>query len=56
MLWALAPATDLLVPELRTQLATYVAYALVEAMANLQPVSMDIGSGKFRQFKYFRHF
>jgi len=44
-LWAAAPATDLLVPELQRSLANSTATAMVRALAALQPASMDIGMG-----------
>eukprot|EP01119_Soliformovum_irregulare_P005626 TRINITY_DN17381_c0_g1_i1.p1 TRINITY_DN17381_c0_g1~~TRINITY_DN17381_c0_g1_i1.p1 ORF type:complete len:487 (+),score=136.37 TRINITY_DN17381_c0_g1_i1:22-1461(+) len=44
-LWSLAPATDLLVPEIRRKLATSIATSLVEAFHNLAPAKIDIGTG-----------
>eukprot|EP00042_Codosiga_hollandica_P023055 m.89246 g.89246 ORF g.89246 m.89246 type:complete len:400 (-) comp51029_c0_seq1:339-1538(-) len=44
-LWAVAPATDLLIPELQESLALSVAKAVFQASQQLQPVQMGIGSG-----------
>jgi hypothetical protein len=44
LLWALAPATDMLVPELQTMLAGGVAKALIQAQAALAPVQLGLGS------------
>jgi len=43
MLWALAPATDLFVPELHRALATSTAQAMFQAQQNKQPAVIDIG-------------
>ncbi|KNC56090.1 uncharacterized protein AMSG_02103 [Thecamonas trahens ATCC 50062] len=43
MLWALAPATDLLVYELQQELATNIAATIMEAHAAMEPAVMDIG-------------
>jgi len=42
-LWAVAPAIDLLVPELQVMLATSVAQALLQAQASLAPAQLAIG-------------
>jgi len=44
-LWAIAPATDLMVPELQFAFATNMAQAMANAEANLQDAVMDIGMG-----------
>jgi len=44
-LWEIAPAVDLLVPELQNMFAQYIGEALVTAEKSLQPAKMDIGSG-----------
>lgn len=44
-LWAMAPATDLLVPEVQSLLADKVVEAMVEAFNNLQPAVLGVGSG-----------
>jgi len=46
LLWELAPATDLLVPEARTQIARSIAGCLVEAQYKVKPVSIGIGAGQ----------
>jgi neutral ceramidase len=46
LLWELAPATDLLVPVLQKQMATYIADALVAAQANMKPAKLNIGMGQ----------
>lgn len=43
-LWEFAPAMDLVVPELQSLSANYVAEAMLEAQKNLQPASMGIGA------------
>jgi len=43
-LWAFAPATDLLVPELQNQLATTMATAMVDALKNLTDAKIQISS------------
>lgn len=43
MLWALAPATDLLIPELQTMFATSVATAMLQAQQNLQEGTIGMG-------------
>ena len=42
-LWAIAPATDLLVPELQQALATSIATAVQQALSQLQPVVIGTG-------------
>jgi len=44
-IWAVAPATDLLVPLLQRMLANSTANAMLEAYASLQPAMIDIGIG-----------
>jgi len=44
-LWSVAPATDLLVPELRMQFAASAAQALVQAWQSMTPAVIDIGMG-----------
>jgi hypothetical protein len=44
LLWELAPATDLLVPNLQKQMATYIADALMMAQQNMRPAKLNIGS------------
>ncbi len=44
-LWAMAPATDLLVPSVQRQLATSMATALMEAYNSLQPAQIAVGTG-----------
>eukprot|EP00047_Mylnosiga_fluctuans_P005565 m.241238 g.241238 ORF g.241238 m.241238 type:complete len:464 (+) comp13811_c0_seq1:57-1448(+) len=44
-LWAMAPATDLLVPEIQRLMSERVADAMIEAAANMQPASLGVGSG-----------
>ena len=46
-LWSIAPATDLMVPELQTMLATSIADALLTSQANLQPATLAIGPYQF---------
>jgi len=43
-LWAMAPATDLLVPELQRFLATKIATSMVNAQNNAKPAKMNIAS------------
>jgi len=43
-LWAMAPATDLLVPELQRFLATKIATAMVNAQNLAKPAKINIGS------------
>jgi hypothetical protein len=43
LLWELAPATDLLVPLLQKQMATYIADALITAQNNMKPAKLNIG-------------
>lgn len=43
-LWEFAPAMDLVVPELQSLSANYLAEAMLEAQKNLQPASMGIGA------------
>eukprot|EP01100_Stratorugosa_tubuloviscum_P003848 TRINITY_DN1936_c0_g2_i1.p1 TRINITY_DN1936_c0_g2~~TRINITY_DN1936_c0_g2_i1.p1 ORF type:complete len:480 (-),score=253.66 TRINITY_DN1936_c0_g2_i1:80-1519(-) len=43
MLWALAPATDLLVPELQRQLATSMADAMLDARSSMQSATVGFG-------------
>lgn len=45
LLWELAPATDILKSELRTELASYIAGCLVEAELHLKPAKVGIGKG-----------
>jgi len=45
MLWALAPATDLMVPEVQAQLAQSTADAMIKATKTLKPAKIDIGIG-----------
>jgi len=45
-LWTIAPATDVVVPELQFQLCQSIAKALVTAQANMQPATVDIGIGQ----------
>ena len=42
-LWEFAPAMDLVVPELQSMMANFMAEAMLEAQKNLQPASMGIG-------------
>lgn len=44
-LWSIAPATDLIVPELQRSLANSTAYAMIQAFNNLSPAAIDIGMG-----------
>ncbi len=44
MLWSLAPATDLVVPELQRQMATSMAQAMVQAQNSMRSASIGIGS------------
>uniref|UniRef100_A0A6B2L787 Neutral ceramidase n=1 Tax=Arcella intermedia TaxID=1963864 RepID=A0A6B2L787_9EUKA len=44
-LWSIAPATDLLVPELQRSLANSTAVAMLQALKNMVPAVMDIGMG-----------
>jgi len=44
-LWSIAPATDLMVPEIATMFAQSIAKALLQAEAKMQPAVMDIGMG-----------
>jgi len=46
MLWALAPATDLLVPSIQRLYAEHLADAMVQAEKNLQPAKIDLGVGQ----------
>ncbi|XP_065846557.1 neutral ceramidase A-like [Oscarella lobularis] len=46
LLWSLAPATDILVPELQDMLASSLADAMLQAQANLQPAKMGINFGQ----------
>jgi len=55
-LWSIAPATDLLVPELQRQLATSVAEAMLEAEATLQPAFIDIGNGNLTGVTHNRRY
>jgi neutral ceramidase len=43
-LWAIAPATDLMIPELQFQFAKTMATALVQAQQSLKPAKFGIGS------------
>jgi len=43
-LWAVAPATDLMIPSLQLKFATSVADALVQAEQSMQPAKFGIGS------------
>lgn len=43
-LWSVAPATDLVVPSIQRQLATTMAQAMVNAINNLQPAVLAVGS------------
>jgi len=45
MLWALAPATDVLVPTVQKLYASALAKAMLEAEKALQPAKIDIGMG-----------
>lgn len=45
-LWELAPATDLLVDSIRTQFASSVAAAMVEAYAAMRPAKVGLGWGE----------
>ena len=42
-LWEVAPAMDLVVPELQTLMASHVAAAMLQAAEALQPAVMGIG-------------
>lgn len=44
-IWAMAPATDLLVPELQTEIAMKAASTLLQAEQNLQPAVIGLGHG-----------
>jgi len=44
-LWAIAPATDLMIPKLQRKFATTVANALLSAQNSMQPAKMGIGKG-----------
>lgn len=44
-LWSIAPATDLLVPELQQAFAASAASAMVQAFQSLAPAKIDIGMG-----------
>jgi len=44
-LWAVAPATDLLVPEIQKMYCNSLALAMVKAEQSMQPAKMDIGVG-----------
>lgn len=46
LLWELAPATDILVPELQDMMAESVANAMVQAEKSLQPAVMGISMGE----------
>src|SRR3989338_8251637 len=46
LLWSLAPATDLLVPEVRDGFADSFAKCLVQAKANLKDVSIGVTTGE----------
>jgi len=45
MLWAMAPATDLLIPELQRKMANSIADAMIQAEQNLREVVIDLGRG-----------
>lgn len=45
MLWALAPATDFMVPEVQTMLAESTAKAMLQAQNSLQPGQIGIATG-----------
>lgn len=45
ILWALAPATDFLVPELQHAIASSMARAMIQAESNLQSAVVGVGSG-----------
>lgn len=47
-LWAMAPATDLLVPELQLQLATSIAKAIVAAEKALAPAALGVDIGTLK--------
>ena len=44
-LWQVAPATDLIVPEIQDMLAESLARAMIEAQYNLQPAKISTGIG-----------
>eukprot|EP00698_Gefionella_okellyi_P007333 TRINITY_DN1787_c0_g1_i1.p1 TRINITY_DN1787_c0_g1~~TRINITY_DN1787_c0_g1_i1.p1 ORF type:complete len:441 (+),score=106.36 TRINITY_DN1787_c0_g1_i1:19-1341(+) len=44
-LWAIAPAIDLLVPDLQRRLANDLATAIVGAERSLEPAKIDVGEG-----------
>eukprot|EP01104_Vermistella_antarctica_P008034 TRINITY_DN1998_c0_g1_i1.p1 TRINITY_DN1998_c0_g1~~TRINITY_DN1998_c0_g1_i1.p1 ORF type:complete len:503 (+),score=101.27 TRINITY_DN1998_c0_g1_i1:48-1511(+) len=44
-LWAMAPATDLMVPSLQRAMATSMATSMIDAQNNLAPAKIAIGSG-----------
>lgn len=46
LLWALAPATDFLVPEVQHMICTSMARAVVEAQSGLQPATLGMGFGQ----------
>jgi len=45
-LWALAPATDLMVPLIQRQLATSMAQSMMQAYNNLAPAKIAVGTGE----------
>lgn len=44
-LWSIAPATDLLIPDVAEQMAEDMAQAMLQAWQKRQPAQMDIGIG-----------
>jgi len=45
-LWAVAPATDLLVPAIQTMYCTSLATVMLQAEKTMQPAKIDIGVGQ----------
>jgi len=44
-LWQVAPATDLIVPEIQDMLAERLAQAMIQAQSNIQPAKLSTGIG-----------
>jgi len=50
--WSVAPASDIVVPDLQFQIANSMAKALIDAERNLQPAVIEIGIGQLTGVTY----
>lgn len=48
LLWALAPATDLLVPQLQDQMANFIADCMVESFSTMKPALVGVGTSDLK--------